>query len=122
MLIPFEAFVPTAFACNGHGNRGGGQGDPASPSASAACPFRVIHSVMSDTWVTVTDILQFLPSDDPAYVRFLWASEETGYRHLYLVKAIKACPAADEPAGTQMDDDCCTGICERMSLDNWILS
>jgi hypothetical protein len=36
--------------------------------------------------INVTDILEFFPSDDQSRVRFIWASEETGWRHLYLVK------------------------------------
>lgn len=32
----------------------------------------------------VHDILHFLPSADPDIVRFIFATEETGFRHLYL--------------------------------------
>ena len=50
-------------------------------------PVQVITSEASEWWVSVHDILKFLPHSEPGQVRFLWASEETGYRHLYLVVA-----------------------------------
>ena len=38
-------------------------------------------------WVTVNDILLFLPATtSPGDLRFIIASEETGFRHLYYVK------------------------------------
>ena len=37
--------------------------------------------------INVTDILEFFPSEDVNRVRFIWASEETGWRHLYLITA-----------------------------------
>jgi hypothetical protein len=45
--------------------------------------------------VNVTDILEFFPSDDSNRVRFIWASEESGWRHLYLVTA-QICTAAQD--------------------------
>ena len=69
-------------------------------------------SEQSEWWLSVHDILHFLPHNDPTQVRFwsksflphkiltpifcltvnpqirfLWASEETGFRHIYLVVA-----------------------------------
>lgn len=35
----------------------------------------------------MTDILEFFPSEDSSRVRFIWASEDTGWRHLYLITA-----------------------------------
>ena len=35
----------------------------------------------------VHDILHFLPCDQPSQVRFIWSSEKSGFRHLYLVTA-----------------------------------
>lgn len=33
------------------------------------------------------DILSFLPSGDSNSIMFLWASEEAGFRHLYVIKS-----------------------------------
>jgi len=32
----------------------------------------------------VHDILHYLPTSEPSLMQFIFASEETGYRHLYL--------------------------------------
>lgn len=47
---------------------------------------QVIYSQESRVWVNVHDLLCFLPSTDQNNeVQFIWASEDTGYRHLYLI-------------------------------------
>lgn len=46
---------------------------------------QVIYSQKSNVWINVNDLLYFLPSDEPTEVKFIWGSEETGFRHLYLV-------------------------------------
>lgn len=47
-------------------------------------PIQVIYSQVSDTWVNVHNILQFLELSDTSCT-FVWASEETDFRHLYLI-------------------------------------
>ncbi|KAH8340890.1 hypothetical protein KR059_009332 [Drosophila kikkawai] len=49
-------------------------------------PLQVIYMEHSESWINVHDMLHFLELDDTS-VTFLWASEETGFRHLYLVTA-----------------------------------
>ncbi|KAH8382360.1 hypothetical protein KR009_003081 [Drosophila setifemur] len=49
-------------------------------------PLQVIYTEHSDCWINVHDMLHFLELTDTS-VTFLWASEETGFRHLYLVTA-----------------------------------
>uniref|UniRef100_A0A1Q3F6C2 Putative dipeptidyl-peptidase n=1 Tax=Culex tarsalis TaxID=7177 RepID=A0A1Q3F6C2_CULTA len=63
-------------------------------STSVACrPLQVIYSETSPNWVNVNDILHFLELTDNG-VTFLWASEETGFRHLYLVTSSLGAAAA----------------------------
>lgn len=50
-------------------------------------PAYVLYSEQTNVWINVHDILSFFPSGDPNSVMFLWASEESGYRHLYIVKS-----------------------------------
>lgn len=47
-------------------------------------PLQVIYTERSDCWINVHDMLYFLELAETS-VTFLWASEETGFRHLYLV-------------------------------------
>lgn len=47
-------------------------------------PIQVIYSQLSETWVNVHNILQFLELTDTSCT-FVWASEETEFRHLYLI-------------------------------------
>ncbi|GLH11264.1 AGAP003138-PA-like protein [Gryllus bimaculatus] len=49
---------------------------------------QVLYTQHSDIWINVNDLLYFFPSgNEPGEVRFIWASEETGFRHLYLITA-----------------------------------
>lgn len=50
-------------------------------------PIKVIWSQVASTWINVNDILEFIEVTD-AQVKFIWASEETGFRHLYLVTSL----------------------------------
>lgn len=53
-----------------------------TPSSNSV---QVIYSETSSFWINVNDLLYFLPSDDSTEVKFIWGSEETNFRHLYLV-------------------------------------
>ncbi|XP_033329268.1 dipeptidyl peptidase 9 [Megalopta genalis] len=53
-----------------------------TPSSASV---QVIYSEQSSTWINLNDLLYFLPSDNPSEVKFLWGSEESDYRHLYLI-------------------------------------
>ncbi|XP_023345697.1 dipeptidyl peptidase 9 [Eurytemora carolleeae] len=61
------------------------QSQNGSDISKERAPVQVITVEQSDTWVNVNDILLFLPHSHPHQLKFIWASEETGYRHLYLV-------------------------------------
>ncbi|XP_060524542.1 dipeptidyl peptidase 9 [Cylas formicarius] len=45
---------------------------------------QVLYSQDSQLWVNVHDLLYFLPLENNE-VKFIWANEDSGYRHLYLV-------------------------------------
>jgi len=47
---------------------------------------QVIYSETSDIWINVHDLLHFIEINENS-ITFLWASECTGFRHLYLVTA-----------------------------------
>uniref|UniRef100_A0A182W2T1 Peptidase S9 prolyl oligopeptidase catalytic domain-containing protein n=1 Tax=Anopheles minimus TaxID=112268 RepID=A0A182W2T1_9DIPT len=55
-----------------------------SPLDKSTRPLQVIYSETSNSWVNVHDVLQFVELSEQE-VTFIWASEETGFRHLYLV-------------------------------------
>ncbi|KAG5343681.1 DPP9 peptidase, partial [Acromyrmex charruanus] len=46
---------------------------------------QVIYSEQSSIWINVNDLLYFLKSDDANEVKFIWGSEESEFRHLYLI-------------------------------------
>lgn len=52
-----------------------------------SAPIQVIWSQVASTWINVNDILEFIEVTD-TQVTFIWASEETGFRHLYLVTSL----------------------------------
>lgn len=41
----------------------------------------------SDVWVNVHNLLHFFPQDKASEMTFLWSSERTGFRHLYLIRS-----------------------------------
>ncbi|GJQ74394.1 hypothetical protein Trydic_g21268 [Trypoxylus dichotomus] len=62
--------------------------DDSSGSTDGGSPLvQVLYCQESAVWVNVHDLLRFLPPTKSNEVRFIWASEETGFRHLYLVTA-----------------------------------
>ena len=71
----------------------------------------MITSEQSEWWVSVHDILKFLPHTEPNQIKFLWASEETGYRHLYLVTA-----AVSSGVGVSAETVSCPRIVSRVAL------
>lgn len=61
--------------------------DTFTPDGLPSAPVYVVYAERTDIWINVHDILDFFPCEDPHMVMFLWASEETGHRHLYLIKS-----------------------------------
>ncbi|XP_055680825.1 dipeptidyl peptidase 8 [Lutzomyia longipalpis] len=81
VLIPIDNFCEPY--SSGPSSPAGEEVDWKSP-LPAISPMQVIYRETSSTWVNVHDLLHFLDVT-PATVSFLWASEESGFRHLYLV-------------------------------------
>lgn len=88
ILIPLEQFCCEPYTSN-----------PSSPESSSekhlwksilnkstAKPIQVIFSERSSQWINVHDLLYFLDISDK-HVEFIWSSEETGFRHLLLIKS-----------------------------------
>ncbi|KAL1501567.1 hypothetical protein ABEB36_006867 [Hypothenemus hampei] len=59
-----------------------GQSDRRLPGKGVV---QVVYAQDSKYWINVHDLLYFLPSEDSHEVKFLWANEDTGFRHLYLI-------------------------------------
>ncbi|XP_058055643.1 dipeptidyl peptidase 9 [Anopheles bellator] len=55
-----------------------------SPLDKSTRPMQVIYTETSASWVNVHELLHFIELTDHE-ITFLWASEETGFRHLYLI-------------------------------------
>lgn len=55
-----------------------------SPNNRTITPLQVIYTEQSESWINVHDMLYFLEISEMS-VTYVWASEETGFRHLYLV-------------------------------------
>ncbi|XP_043468840.1 dipeptidyl peptidase 9 isoform X2 [Leptopilina heterotoma] len=75
VLLSLDNFCeppPNVYNCENH----------VTPSSSSV---QVIYSEHNSCWINVNDLLYFLPSDDPTEIKFIWGSEETNFRHLYLV-------------------------------------
>jgi len=101
ILIPVENFCCEPYNSN-----------PSSPESVSdkhlwtaivskpAKPIQVIYTERSSQWINVHDLLYFLEISD-SHVQFIWASEETGYRHLYLVTSSLEVHAAPPQNGVR---------------------
>ncbi|KAI8775271.1 dipeptidyl peptidase 8 [Biomphalaria glabrata] len=56
---------------------------PGSCSSFIQC----IYEETSDIWINVHDLLHFFPQTSESEISFIYASEKSGYRHLYLIKS-----------------------------------
>lgn len=53
----------------------------------------VLYSQVSEIWINVHDILYFFPCEENcSTLSFIWATEETGWRHLYLITTVLTPP------------------------------
>lgn len=85
ILIPIENFCCEPYNSN-----------PSSPDSSTdkhlwKCimnkpekPIQVIYTERSNTWINIHDLLYIFDISDN-YIQFIWSSEESGFRHLYLI-------------------------------------
>eukprot|EP01135_Chromosphaera_perkinsii_P009554 Nk52_evm4s1810 gene=Nk52_evmTU4s1810 len=73
LAIPLKSFCDTKYPS-----------DVVDNSAADKLGIEVLVEETSSVWVNVHNLLTFILSDDRSF-RFFWASEETGFRHLYLI-------------------------------------
>ncbi|XP_076342792.1 dipeptidyl peptidase 9-like [Tachypleus tridentatus] len=74
ILIPLSNFIPMDH-----------MDDISSNHVVQAPLMQLICEEYSDVWINVHDILHFFPQLIDDEITFLWASEESGYRHLYII-------------------------------------
>ncbi|XP_047488965.1 dipeptidyl peptidase 8-like [Penaeus indicus] len=83
-----------------------GQKSPAAPSAPAVPSLspHVLISQHSNTWIDVHNLLYWWRSHpDPTQRMLIWASEESGYRHLYLFLTQLSPPTSTEDQPSHED-------------------
>lgn len=61
--------------------------------AAGAAEYTTLVEENTPLYITMTDILTFLPSDGTGTLRFIWATEITGFRHLQVVSKLDGQPA-----------------------------
>ncbi|KAI8129793.1 Dipeptidyl peptidase 8 [Lucilia cuprina] len=83
LLIPLDNFCET-YSSSTSSPSGSTDHSWKSPYCRTVSPLQVLNTQVSDTWINVHDLLHFLEITDTT-VTFLWASEETGFRHIYLI-------------------------------------
>ncbi|EDW59775.2 dipeptidyl peptidase 9 isoform X2 [Drosophila virilis] len=84
MLIPLDNFCESYSSQVSTPTDSIGDHSWRSPYNRTITPLQVIYTEQSESWINVHDMLYFLELNDMT-VTYLWASEETGFRHLYLV-------------------------------------
>ncbi|XP_055857194.1 dipeptidyl peptidase 9 [Episyrphus balteatus] len=83
VLIPLDNFCET-YSSTASSPSGSADHSWKSSYSRSISPLQILYSQQTDTWINVHDLLYFLEITDTT-VTFLWASEETGFRHLYLI-------------------------------------
>ncbi|TPX72644.1 hypothetical protein SpCBS45565_g00402 [Spizellomyces sp. 'palustris'] len=61
---------------------------------------QVLVDEISEVWINVTDITNFFPSVDTGKTEFIWASERTGWRHLYRGTCANMASPSDDSRNT----------------------
>ncbi|XP_034486171.1 dipeptidyl peptidase 9 isoform X2 [Drosophila innubila] len=84
MLIPLDNFCESYSSQVSTPTDSLGDHSWRSPYNRTITPLQVIYTEQSESWINVHDMLYFLELSDLS-VTYVWASEETGFRHLYLV-------------------------------------
>lgn len=84
MLIPLDNFCESYSSQVSTPTDSLGDHSWRSPYNRTITPLQVIYTEQSESWINVHDMLYFLELSDIS-VTYVWASEETGFRHLYLV-------------------------------------
>ncbi|CAL1543451.1 unnamed protein product [Lymnaea stagnalis] len=56
-------------------------------SKSSAPHIQCIYEETSEIWINVHDLLHFLPQTSEHEISFIYASEKSGFRHLYLMRS-----------------------------------
>lgn len=74
ILIPLSYFVPPDHMV-----------DVTNNHITSHPAMQVIYEETSKVWINVHDVLHFFQQEHEDELTFLWASEETGFRHLYLI-------------------------------------
>ncbi|EDV91234.1 dipeptidyl peptidase 9 [Drosophila grimshawi] len=87
MLIPLDNFCESYSSQVSTPTDSIGDHSWRSPYNRTISPLQVIYTEQSESWINVHDMLYFLEMSDmnDMSVTYVWASEETGFRHLYLV-------------------------------------
>lgn len=67
-----------------------------------ACSSLLLWQETSHVWINVHDVLFFLRPECAQEVRLLWASEESGFRHLYLLRLRVDCVGGGGPPCTSV--------------------
>ncbi|KAL0080982.1 Alpha/Beta hydrolase protein [Phycomyces blakesleeanus] len=70
-------------------------------STQSRAQIEVLWEETTDVWINISDAYYFLDSSDPNSTQFIWSSEKSGYRHLYLVTKNIDEP---KPSVTQLTD------------------
>ncbi|KAL7729006.1 hypothetical protein ACLKA6_019840 [Drosophila palustris] len=84
MLIPLDNFCESYSSQVSTPTDSLGDHSWRSPYNRTITPLQVIYTEQSESWINVHDMLYFLELSDLS-ATYVWASEETGFRHLYLV-------------------------------------
>lgn len=84
MLIPLDNFCESYSSQVSTPTDSLGDHSWRSPYNRTITPLQVIYTEQSESWINVHDMLYFLEISEIS-VTYVWASEETGFRHLYLV-------------------------------------
>nr|XP_006824516.1 PREDICTED: dipeptidyl peptidase 9 [Saccoglossus kowalevskii] len=73
VLIPLNFFVPVDLDV-----------EMKAPHAEETS-IKILFEEESNVWLNVHDVMHFFPQTSASEISFIWASEKTGYRHLYYI-------------------------------------
>ncbi|XP_078490764.1 dipeptidyl peptidase 9-like isoform X2 [Ciona intestinalis] len=98
---------------------------PTTTLSSLYSNVKILYEETSDVWINVHDTIYFFKDNLPDEVRFIWASEHTGHRHLYLISSQLKQPCSSKRHSTgdlvSGDSRYCVCTVTPLTCGEWVV-
>uniref|UniRef100_H2Z5L8 Dipeptidyl peptidase 9 n=1 Tax=Ciona savignyi TaxID=51511 RepID=H2Z5L8_CIOSA len=106
---------------NRHEEVNGADVEMADATAQCNPGLKILYEESCAVWINVHDAFHFMTRNDPDEVRFIWASERSGHRHLYLVKSQlkQTCKRLNTGDRVAVESKACVNSVTQLTSGKW---